>query len=409
MSRKSYRAISDALGGGEAVNRLTKAMERIFGKSEDRIKLILEQITSLQACKDAALTGEEDLQIIAVCRLGEYGKDAFESLDIALNDENPVIRTLAAGMLACTGRNDAIPILRHHSVENSQAAREMVEFSIEWLTKHRKDVKAEKVAPKSLENPAEILLETDTIPLRTTDEVLVINNYVTTPVNLEYGLTIRNEGKNPIYSIMVKILAYPLESIQPVNPLSQSIDSIEPGESESLVFYFKVIDECVEGEIITSVNLVDSTGEELSAKSGNVFIRALFEQFTPLKIDSDEFIHLKQKMRHWNREHTLLAEGRYLFESFLSLLETKNFHLFKKDVLERDGTFMGMMAGIAKGKFRNTKLAVSITIVGTIGKNLSKVRIDVFSESSDLLQTAASELFETILTSLGVLDEEYGL
>jgi hypothetical protein len=406
LSRKPDRVVSKALGGGESVNRLKKAMKRVFKKSEDKIDMMLEQITSIQACKDAALTGEDDLQIMAVCRLGEYGVDAFESLDIALNDENPIIRTLAAGMLAYTGRNDAIPILEKHTVENNRTVKETVEFSLQWLTKYGRDVSKGKITPKSRENPIELLLETDVIPLGTTDDVLVINDYSTTSESLEYGITIKNEGKTPISDVAVKILDYPLESLQPIDPLSQSLDSIEAGESGFLIFGFKIRGECIEGEIITSVHLVDSTGEELSAKSGNVFVRSLFGQFKPLEIDSDKFIRIKPKMKQWNREHAILTEARDLFESFLLLLEGKNFYLFQNDVLEREGVFMGVLAGITEGRFTDTRVAVTITVVGAIGDNLSKVRIDVFAENPELLQTAASDLFETIQTDLGVLDEK---
>jgi hypothetical protein len=406
LSKKPDRVVSEALGGGESVSRLKKAMKRVFKKSDDKIEMMLDHITSIQACKDAALTGEEDLRLIAVCRLGEYGVDAFESLDIALNDENPLIRTVAAGMLAHTKRNDAIPILKQHTVENNPTVKEMVDFSLEWLTRYGRITPKGKVVPKSRESPTEILLVTDVIPLRTTDDVLVINDYATSSESLEYGITIKNEGKTPISDVMVKILAYPLESIQPIDPLSQSIDSIEPGESGALIFGFKIQGECIEGEIITSVHLVDSMGEELSAKSGNVFVRSLFEQFNPLEIDSDEFIHMKPIMKQWNREHTILTEARNLFESFLLLLEGKNVYLFQNDVLEREGAFMGVLAGIAEGKFTQTKVAVTITIVGTIGDNLSKVRIDVFADDPELLQIAASDLFETMQTDLGVLDEK---
>jgi hypothetical protein len=406
LSRKPDRVVSEALGGGESVSRLKKAMKRVFKKSEDKIEIMLEQITSIQACKDAALTGEDDLRIMAVCRLGEFGVDAFESLDIALNDENPVIRTLAAGMLAYTKRSDAIQILRQHTVENNPTVKEMVDFSLQWLAKYGRDVPKGKIAPKSRENPAELMLETDVVPLRTTDDVLVINDCTTTSESLEYGITIRNEGKTPISDIVVKILAYPLESLQPIDPLSQSIDSIERGESGSLIFGFRIRNECIEGEIITSVHLVDSMGEELSAKSGNVLVRSLFEQFGPLEIDSDEFIHMKPKMKQWNREHAMLTEARDLFESFLILLEGKNFFLFQNDAMEREGVFMGVVAGITEGRFTGTRLAATITVVGTIGDNLSKVRIDVFAENPELLQTAASDLFETIQTDLGVLDEK---
>ena len=66
LSRKPDRVVSQALGGGESVSRLKKAMRKIFGPSEDKIEKMLEEITSIQACKDAALTGDEDLRLLAM-------------------------------------------------------------------------------------------------------------------------------------------------------------------------------------------------------------------------------------------------------------------------------------------------------------------------------------------------------
>jgi len=398
--------VSEALGGGESVSRLKKAMRKIFKPSEDKIEKMLEEITSIQACKDAALTGDDDLRLLAICRLGQFGVDAYESLDIALTDENPLIRTSAAGMLAYTKRRDAIPILEQHINENDATVKIMVDFALEWLLKYGKDIPLGKKIPKSRENPTEILIDTETVPLRTTDDVLVVNDYTTTSESLEYGITIINEGKNPISEVTVKVLSYPSESLEPVDSLSQTIETIDAGDSGALIFGFSIRGECIEGEIITSVQLVDSTGEDLSAKAGNVFVRSLFEQFQPLELSADDFIRMKSDMKQWNREHTMLAEAADLHESLFLILEGKNLHVFQSDAIEREGMFMGVQTGLAEGKFSKTRIAVTLTVVGSKDDNLSKMRIDVFADDSELLQTAASDVFETIQRDLGVLEEE---
>ena len=406
LSRKPDRVVSQALGGGESVSRLKKAMRKIFGPSEDKIEKMLEEITSIQACKDAALTGDEDLRLLAICRLGQFGVDAYESLDIALNDENPLIRTCAAGMLAFTKKRDAIPILKQHVNENDITVKIMVDFALEWLLKYGKDLPLGKKVPESRENPTEILIETDTVPLRTTDEVLIVNDYTTTSESLEYGMTIKNESKNPISDVTVKVLSYPSESLEPVDPLSQTIETIDAGDSGSLIFGFSIRGECIEGEIITSVQLVDSTGEDLSAKAGNVFVRSLFGQFQPLELSADDFVRMKSDMKQWNREHTMLAEAADLHESLLLILEGKNLHVFQSDAIEREDVFMGVQTGLAEGKFNKTRIAVTLTVVGSKDDNLSKMRIDIFADDPELLQTAASDLFETIQRDLGVLEEK---
>jgi hypothetical protein len=406
LSKKPDRVISEALGGGESVSRLRKAMKKIFKASDDKLEKMLGEITSIQACRDAALTGDDDLRLMAICRLGEFGPDAYESLDIALNDENPLIRTVSAGMLAYTKRRDAMPILKEHINDNDATVKEIVDFALEWLLKYGKEVSKGKSIPKSQENPTEILMDIEAIPLRTTDDVLVINDYTTTSESIEYGITIKNERSTPIHDVTVQILSFPQESIVPIDALTQTIDTIDSGDSGSLIFGFSIRSECIEGEIITSVNLVDSMGEDLSAKSGNIFMRSLFGQFIPLEATADDFILMKSDMKQWNREHAVLANAGDLYESIFLILEGKNLHVFQRDALEKEGVFMSVQSGLAEGRFSKTRIAVTMTVIGNQKDNLSKVRIDIFSDNPELLQTAASEIFEMIQQDLGVLDEK---
>jgi len=365
---------------------------------------MLEQITSIQATKDAALTGDEDTRLLAVCRLGEWGEDAFESLDIALNDESSHVRTVAAGMLAYTRRLDAVPILEKYTGDNTESVRETVAFALDWLQIYGEDAPESPYIPSSKEDPAAILLETDSLPLRTTDDVLVINDYAASPESLEYGITIKNESTTSIYLVSVSILAYPNESLSPVDSLTQSIDEIEPDDSGSLIFGFKIEGEYIEGEIITSVRLVDINGEDLAAKAGNVFIRSIYNQFAPLEIGADDFISLKSNMKQWNREHTVSAEACEIYNALPKILEAKNLYVFQNEDLERDKVFMGVTAGIAKSKYSENNLAVMLTAVGTKGDDISKLRIDIFSDNNEIAQSAASDVYETILTDLDIVD-----
>jgi len=365
---------------------------------------MLEQITSIQACRDAALTGDEDIRFLAICRLGEWGEDGLESLDIALNDDDPLVRSAAAGMLAHTKLKDAIPILDKHIADNSVIVKETVAYALEWLSKNGRDRPPSGYIPNTGNNPADLLLESDTIPLRTTDTVLVINDYTTSADMLKYGITIENEGEEPIHEVAVKILSYPDECMKAEDEITQTIETIEPRESGSLIFGFSIYGECVEGEIITSVTLIDYTGEDLSAKAGNVFVRALFEQFSSHKITPEDFIRIKSDMKQWNREHTVAAEASKIYDSLKKILKKKNLYIFQDETVERQNAFMGVLTGSAKGRFSGDTLAVMITVVGNKGDKISKLRIDTFSENAEILHSAASDIFETILKDLGVIE-----
>jgi len=396
--------LSRSLGGGDSLRRLRKAVKQVLSPSDYKITEMLETITSIQATKDAALTGDVDTRLLAVCRLGEWGKDAFESLDIALNDESAHVRTVAAGMLAYSQRLDAIPLLEKYTGDNTESVREAVAFAIEWLQKYGQDAQDGPCRPASRENPAEILLDTDAIPLRTTNDVLVINDYTTTPESLEYGITIKNEGETAIHEVNVAILAYPNECLSPMDSLTQSIDEIQPEDTGSLIFGFEIEGEYIEGEIITQVCLVDGDGEDLTAKAGNVFIRSIYNQFSPLEMGADDFIRMKSDMEQWNREHTVSAGASEIYRALHTILEAKNLHIFQNEEMERENTFMGVIAGIARSNFSENHLAVTLTVVGTKGDTISRLRVDMYSHNDEIVHSATSELFETILKDLDIVD-----
>ena len=406
MADKEDRRLASALGGGESVSRFKKAVKGVLKKPNDVVGKMLSNLTSIQACKDAALTGDDDLRLLAVCRLGEFGAAAFDSLDISLNDESPLVRTMAAGMLAYTEDEDAIEILKPYLVDNNETVRDAVHYSLGWLEEYASEKEHGTRIPEKWENPAEILLDTDGIPLRTSEEVEVISRYTALPESLEFGITVENKTLEPINEVSIKVLMYPNESLKPLDPLSQLIASIEPGGIEALIFGFKVIKEVVEGEFVTSVQFIDEKGEDVAAISGNIFVRSLFEQVVPLETTPEELLALKSEMKEWNREHSLAVEAKDLFSTLKKLFQTWNLHTVQDESTERDGVFMGVVSGMAKGRIHGDKLAVTLTVVGRIDDDLSKLRIDVLSENAEVLHTVASVLFETVQRELGVIEME---
>ena len=406
MAEKDERKILSALGGGESVSRLKKAVKGVLRKSDDVVGKMLSKLTSIQACKDAALTGDDDLRLLAVCRLGEFGEEAFEALDISLNDESPLVRTMAAGMLAFTEDKEAIDILKPYLRDNDETVRDAVKYSLGWLEKNASEKIHGTRIPDRCENPAEILLDSDAIPLKTSEDVEVTSTYSAQPESLEFGMTIENNTLEPIHEVCIKVLSYPKESLEPLDSLSQNIETIEPGGTEALIFGFKVTNEIVEGEIITSVHFIDSNGEDIAAISGNIFVRSLFEQILPLDMTPEDLLSLKSEMKEWNREHSLAVEAKELFEILRDLYQSWNLHIIQTENTERKKVFMGVISGSAEGRINHSKLVVTLTVVGRLNDNLSKLRIDVLSEDPEALHTIASVLFETIQRKLGVIETE---
>ncbi|MFW9844098.1 MAG: hypothetical protein ACFFEV_05960, partial [Candidatus Thorarchaeota archaeon] len=61
-------------------------------------------------------------------------------------------------------------------------------------------------------------------------------------------------------------------------------------------------------------------------------------------------------------------------------------------------------AGIAKSSFSENKLAVTLTVVGTKGDAISKLRIDIYSDNNEIVHSAASDVYQTILEDLDIID-----
>ncbi len=390
----------------ESVGRLGRIRKGRKKKREDNIGKVLEQLTSIQACKDAALTGDDNLRLLAVCRLGEYGAEAFDALDIALCDDSPVVRTVAAGMLASSEDKDAIEILKSYLSDEDESVRDAVEYSLNWLDDRAIEKTHRTPIPKQQENPAQMLLETESIPMKTSDDVEIVSTFSVIPESLEFGMMVQNVGEVTIRDVSVKVLLYPYESLEPAEDLSQTIESIEPEGIEAIIFGFSIVKECVEGEFVTAVQFVDGNGENVAAKSGNIFVRSLFEQFSPLEITHEEFLSLKSELKKWNREHTLTTEAKELFRIITDLYELWNLYNVQSESTEKDDTFMGVISGMAEGRISGMKLAITLTVVGKLNDDLSKLRIDALCEDSEILHTVASVLFEIIQRRLGVIGTE---
>jgi len=404
--RKDETADSSSDEEDKSVGRFRKAMKGVRKKKDDIIGKMLTNLESIQACKDAALTGDDDIRLLAVCRLGEFGPAAFDALDISLIDESPLVRIVAAGMLAYNEDMKAIDILKPYANDEDEIVKEAIGFSLAWLEDHATEKDHGTQIPDNWEAPTQFLLDTDATPLKTSDEVAVVSTYTSAPESLEYGVAIGNNSLEPIREVSVKVLNYPKESLEPLDPLSQIIENIDPNGFEALIFGFKAVKESVEGEFVTSVHFLDTTGEKIAAISGNIFVRSLFEQLQPLEITPEELLSLKSEMKEWNREHSLITEATELFDTLNELFKDWNFHPIQSENTERENVFMGVISGMAEGRINNNKIAVTLTVVGRINDDLSKLRIDVLSDDPEILHTVASILFEAVQRKLGVIEAQ---
>jgi hypothetical protein len=377
----------------DPIRGFKRAMGRIFKPREDKFQKALSTISSIQACKDAAMTGNEDVRLLAVCRLGDFGSDSFDTLDITLNDESRIIRAMTVGVFASIADKRAIPILEAHTSDDDEMVRDVISYALHWLQERGEDVANRLLIPEELSEEDKIL---ETTPIRTSDDVIVTNGYQISDSSLEFKSTIANKTNETISDVTITILSYPADSLVPPLVKTQNISSIKSGNSRSGQFEFFVNSEAIEGEIISSVTFVDGNGEKIAAKSGNCFIRSIYSQIEPFEMTPDEFQVMKKGKSAWNREHVVEVEAKALYRIVKKLAKRHHLHSLRTDSITKDEMLMGVIAGTGKGKFSGARLSVSITLVGKVGEGISKVRFDVISDDSELNQIAASEFFERL-------------
>ncbi|MFX1471307.1 MAG: HEAT repeat domain-containing protein [Promethearchaeota archaeon] len=380
---------------------LKRAAGRLFKPKEDKLKKVLSTLSSIQACKDAAITGEEELRLLAVCRLGDYGSKSFDTLDITLNDESKVIRAMTAGVLATIEDNRAIPILEAHASDDDEIVREAIGFALEWLENRGHEVEDELLIPEKSSEEEQIVEST---PIRTSDDVLVTNGYQVSNSRLLFRSIIVNKSTEAISNVTVRIMSFPADSLLAPYADTQIIPSIESGKSDSVEFEFFVNSEAIEGEIVSSVIFVNGNDEKIAAKSGICFIRSIYSQIEPFEMTADEFQAMKKGKNTWNREHVIEVEANTLYKLVKKLAKRYNLHSFRAESKTKEGMLMGVVAGAGIGKFSDARLAVTITLVGKVGEGISKVRIDVMSDDSELIQIAASEFFERLQIGIQVIE-----
>ncbi|MHA2602829.1 MAG: HEAT repeat domain-containing protein [Candidatus Thorarchaeota archaeon SMTZ1-83] len=360
----------------EPIRSFKRAMGRLFKPREDKLQKALSTISSIQACKDAAMTGIEDVRLLAVCRLGDFGSDSFDTLDITLNDESGIIRAMTVGVFASIADKRAIPILEAHTSDDDEMVREVISYALHWLQERGEDVTNRLLIPEKLSEEDKIL---ETTPIRTSDDVIVTNGYQIADSSLEFKSTIANKTNETISDVTITILSYPADSLVPPLMKMQNISSIKSGS------------------------------EKIAAKSGSCFIRSIYSQIEPFEMTPDEFQAMKKGKSAWNREHVVEVEAKTLYRIVKKLAKRHHLHSLRTESITKDEMLMGVIAGTGKGKFSGARLSVTITLVGKVGEGISKVRIDVISDDSELNQIAASEFFERLQIEMQDIEEQISL
>ncbi|MGY5874647.1 MAG: HEAT repeat domain-containing protein [Candidatus Thorarchaeota archaeon] len=399
----STRKITPTSAGTGSLKKLKKGLKKFMSPKDDILAKDLEKLESLQACKDASLTGDEETRLLAVCRLGEFGPDALDALDVAIYDESDKVRALAIAMIAMVGGKGQSSNLESYLKDSDEVVRSSAEFILEWLNDSGVDVELGPEDMFTSELSQEDIIQDVILPLRTSDAVYTKNDYSTGVDTLEFEVTIINEGSQPITDAAVELLSFPNESLVQLDERHKTVETVDAGAHASVMYNFRTINEGIEGEMITSVTFNENGGERVSARAGNCFVRSFFDWIQPLKVTDKEFAQKRRRMRQWSREHQISRDPSEIFEMFQKTMSVKNLYVFNSEVSKDKKTFMGALYGMGKGMFTGVEVSLSVIVIGEIKEKVTKLRLDIFSDNPEILHTAASEIYETTLGLLGEL------
>ena len=391
------RLPSRSTGGTDALRKLKRVVKKIMGLGQDELALAVSQLESIQACRDMSLTGDDDQKILAVCRLAEYGSEAFESLELVLHDDSDKVRTTAVGMIGNLRDLRGIQALQSMAGDSNRDVQWMTQYSIQRLWDLPAEPEPEVLTTIKEVKTAEVRFVLDEpMPLYYTDDVIVYHKYSISANNLTFILDVYNESSEPLQDVTVAILAFPSGSLKAPKRRIVKIEEIPAANRIMLEFNMPIFKECIEGEIVTAVRFTDAKGDRVAAKAGHCFVRSFFEHLEPKKTTSEEFLRVKKRMEYWNREHVLEVEPQKLLNLLENVMKSKNLYVFRFETAERDGMLMGLTAGMGRGQFGGALIVITLTLVGRRDDNLSKLRIDIYTEDVEFLHTAASQLFEDI-------------
>ena len=391
------RLPSRSTGGSDALRKLKRVVKKIMGPGQDELALAVSQLESIQACRDTSLTGDDDQKILAICRLVEYGSEAFESLELVLHDDSDKVRTTAVGMIGYLGDLRGIQALQPMASDSNSDVQWMTQYSIQRLWNLPAEPEPEVRTTIKEVKTAEVRFVLDEpMPLYYTDDVIVNHKYSIFADNLTFILDVHNESSESLQDVTVAILAFPSGSLKAPKKRIVKIEEIPAANKITLEFNMSIFKEGIEGEIVTAVRFTNTKGDRVAAKAGHCFVRSFFEHLEPKKTTSEEFLRVKKRMEYWNREHVLEVEPQKLLNLLENVMERKNLYVFRSETAERNGMLMGLTAGMGRGQFGGALIVITLTLVGRRDDNLSKLRIDIYTEDVEFLHTAASQLFEDI-------------
>ncbi|MCF2138233.1 MAG: hypothetical protein K9W43_13460 [Candidatus Thorarchaeota archaeon] len=229
-----------------------------------------------------------------------------------------------------------------------------------------------------------------------TDGVSVLRGCEIEGGEFHYKVKIVNNSKLVVTNIVVTIVSYPSDTLSLTSESVKIIKRIEVGGFRSPLFTFAPTKDCVEGKIVASVSLIDSTDHVHTFPVAPYIIRSVCDLLKPLNTAPNEFDKALQEMTHIDNEFKTDWNAQILFERTDQILQLRNFYVIGRHQEIVGDQFIGTVQGFADGKYTGKRVAIVIVITGHKDGNQSTVKVTTHGDDTAMLPITIEEITDMV-------------
>jgi hypothetical protein len=249
-------------------------------------------------------------------------------------------------------------------------------------------------------------------PKETTSGVSVTRGAEFIGNELRYKTKVENKSKHVITDVTVSLFSYPSESLKPIESKSRTFSKLEPGGFRSTTFSFLPTEDCVKGNLVSSISYLDSEGNPYSEVTKPYTIRAVCDLLTAETITPEEFMQRLSNFKHgelsvkvsdWTPEQ--------MFKKTESILRKSNFYQIGSEEKQVGTHIESKLTGWAKGKYTGKRIAVEITITGKPETRGATCKVRMSAQDEAMIMPAIDEFTQRLTAWLcpycvGILSQE---
>ncbi len=182
-------------------------------------------------------------------------------------------------------------------------------------------------------------------------------------LNYIYKIKVKNNTENTITDVSIHVLNYPRDTMTLEGEELRREAKIEPKGFRSLEFKLTPHNDCVEGQLVSVINFMDSKNEIHTLPVEPLEIRSVCDLMGPYEITEENFDKL---VGPWASTRVVFnfegEDPRLLLADVPAILRSKNFFPVNLREFPTETMYNAEVKGIAIGKYTRMKLGIDVII-----------------------------------------------